>query len=73
LRFIKELEEVNTKLVIEVWLIEQESLEEMEAAAAAAGGEGKLKLYADLKSPFSRAVILFCRCAPDNQSVINVI
>lgn len=37
---------------------------------AAAGG-GKLKLYADLNSPFSRAVILFCRCAPDNRSVMS--
>ena len=34
-----------------------------------AGGGGKLKLYADFNSPFARAVILFCRCAPENQSV----
>jgi hypothetical protein len=67
------LEELIHHLVIEVWLIEQESLEEMEAAAAAAaaGGGGKLKLYADFNSPFARAVILFCRCAPENKSVMS--
>jgi hypothetical protein len=65
------LEELIHHLVIEVWLIEQESLEEMEAAAAGGGGGGKLKLYADFNSPFARAVILFCRCAPQNKSVMS--
>ena len=43
----------------------------MEAAAGGGGGGGKLKLYADFNSPYARAVILFCRCAPDNRSVMS--